>query len=104
MHTGQQDTHGNWIRHPSNSVIPSYGEYQYAGVGAYDSLSPIAKQSVDETPDATIATGSDMVICLFCHRPHGSKYPDMLRWDFDSQLVGSGGSDTGCFYCHTSKN
>jgi len=58
------------------------------------------------TPSDTVTPGSDCVMCLSCHRPHGSPYPDMLRWDYTEQIAGGGGltDDRGCFYCHTKKN
>ncbi|MDY6933982.1 MAG: cytochrome c3 family protein [Spirochaetota bacterium] len=105
---GQKNSHGNWIRHPSDSVIPDDGEY--ADVGGvshlYDPLSPVGKPSIDSTPDTTVTPGADMVMCISCHRPHGSPYADMLRWDYTEQVAGGGGltDDQGCFYCHTLKN
>lgn len=98
----------HWIRHPSDAVIPETGEYANAGGDShlYDPLSPVAQETVDATPETTVTPGSDMVMCLSCHRPHGSPYPDMLRWDYSEQIAGGGGlsDDRGCFYCHTSKN
>ena len=102
----QQKIGDSWVRHPSDAVIPNSGEY--ADVGGtehkYDPLSPVAKPTVDTTPDTTVNPGTDMVMCLSCHRPHGSPYPDLLRWDYLSQEAGGGGDDKGCFYCHTQKN
>ncbi|MBN2373191.1 cytochrome c3 family protein [bacterium] len=99
---------GHWIRHPSDSIIPVSGEFSETGGAShlYDPLSPVAKGTVDETPDTGVTVGLDMVMCLSCHRPHGSPYPDMLRWDYTQQLAGGGGlaDDRGCFYCHTKKN
>jgi len=97
---------GEWLRHPSDAIIPNEREYQYVGgdTHLYDPLSPVAKPTVDTTPDTTVNPGTDMVMCLSCHRPHGSPYPDLLRWDYTQQTAGGGGDDTGCFYCHTQKN
>jgi len=105
---------GGRVRHPSDAVIiqdpGNPGEYADAG-GAehlYDPLSPVAKPSVDATPDTTVNPGTDMVMCLSCHRPHGSPYPDMLRWNYTQQIAnsdpGEGTLDQGCFYCHTKKD
>jgi hypothetical protein len=48
------------------------------------------------------------VMCLSCHRAHGSPYNDMLRWDYDGMVAGNGsggGNDgTGCFKCHSEKD
>jgi hypothetical protein len=101
----KEQASGQWIRHPSDAVIPNTpgSEYADTGGGLYDPLSPVAKPTVD-TPDATVIPGEDMVMCLSCHRPHGSPYPDLLRWDYTQQIAGGGGDDKGCFYCHTTKN
>ena len=104
---GQKDSHGNWIRHPSDGVILNSGEYADVGGSShlYDPLSPVAKDTIDSSPDTTVTPGSDMVMCLSCHRPHGSPYPDMLRWDYTQQIAGGGGTTgSGCFYCHTQKD
>ena len=102
----EQGSSGQWLRHPSDAVIPNEREYQYVGGDShlYDPLSPVAKPTVDTTPDTTVNPGTDMVMCLSCHRPHGSPYPDLLRWDYTEQIAGGGGDDKGCFYCHTQKN
>lgn len=113
FHLSQKETGSGdaWIRHPSDSVIPNTSGSEYADTGGpghlYDPLSPVAKPTVD-TPDATVSPGNDMVMCLSCHRPHGSPYPDLLRWDYAQQISGSdpgeGTLDQGCFYCHTTKD
>ena len=105
FHDYQYDN--GWIRHPSDAVIPNEREYQYVGGAShlYDPLSPVGKQDIsDATPDTTVSAGSDVVMCLSCHRPHGSPNSDLLRWDYSAMVAGGGGSDTGCFYCHTQKN
>lgn len=97
-----------WIRHPSDFVIPDTGEY--SGISAsYDPLSPVARADVaalSGTPSDSVVAGTDMVMCLSCHVPHGSPYDDLLRWDYAGMVAGGGGvtTDTGCFYCHVTKN
>ena len=95
-----------WIRHPSDFVIPSEGEY--SDITTYAPLSPVARPAgfawVAGVPSPDAADGTDMVMCLSCHRPHGSPYADLLRWNYAATEAGSGTSDTGCFYCHTTKN
>ena len=101
-----QGSSGSWIRHPSDAVIPD--EREYANVGGddhvYDPLSPVARPTLPDTPGGNVTPGTDMVMCLSCHRPHGSPYPDLLRWDYDATEAQGGGEDKGCFYCHTQKN
>ena len=102
---------GAWIRHPSDAVIPDRDEYADAygaagsGTGVYNPQVPVARDELTgwPGPSAAVTLDSDMVMCLSCHRAHGSPYPDMLRWDYDTMSAGGGGSG-GCFTCHTQKN
>jgi len=111
FHDNQQSG-GGWIRHPSDAIIPNEREYQYAGgtTHLYDPLSPVARPSLSDPPTNPdkVTPGTDMVMCLSCHRPHGSPYPDLLRWDYTQQIANSdpaeGTLDQGCFYCHTEKD
>ena len=97
---------GSWIRHPSDAVIPNSGEYGDAfgaggsGTGIYDPLVPVARPSLS-TVSGTVAIDTDMVMCLSCHRPHGSPYYKLMRWDYKN-WPGSG--INGCAKCHTSKD
>jgi predicted CXXCH cytochrome family protein len=103
---------GGWIRHPSDAFIiqdpANPGEYADTGGAShlYDPLSPVARPSLSDPPTnpGNVSPSTDMVMCLSCHRPHGSPYPDMLRWDYTAQQAGGDGDDKGCFYCHTQKN
>jgi len=100
-----------WIRHPSDAVIPDSGEYASAygavgGTGTYDVLVPVARPSLTgwTEPSADVNIGTDLVMCLSCHKAHGSPYPDMLRWDYDEMIAGNPAKTGGCFTCHTGKN
>ncbi|MBW2570538.1 MAG: cytochrome c3 family protein [Deltaproteobacteria bacterium] len=108
----EKNTSGEWIRHPSDAVIPDEGEYADAfgangtGTGIYDPLVPVARATLTSVT-ATVTIGGDspdMVMCLSCHRPHGSPYDDLLRWDYGDMLAGGGSNTTGCFACHTRKD
>jgi len=91
-----------WIRHPSDSVIPDSGEY--SAYTTYDPQAPVARPVLSAIGDSSqVRPGTDMVMCLSCHRPHGSPYPDMLRWNYNNMVAGGSGSG-GCFTCHTQKN
>ena len=101
---------GKWIRHPSDAVIPDTGEYADAfgaggtGTGIYDALVPVARQTLSAV-SSTVSIGTDMVMCLSCHRPHGSEYDDLLRWDYATMNAGGDKENTtGCFACHTKKD
>lgn len=104
FHTEQKDANAMWVRHPSDAVIPDSGEYSDVKLTGYDPLSPVARPVIPAAPSSAVTAGTDMVMCLSCHRPHGSPYPDMLRWDYAAQASGGGEDGTGCFYCHTSKD
>lgn len=102
-----QTDSGAWIRHPSDAVIPDSGEY--AAYEVYSTQAPVARPDLSgyTGPSSTVTPGTDLVMCLSCHRAHGSPYPDMLRWDYNTQIAGGGGGgldNTGCFTCHTSKD
>lgn len=88
---------GAWIRHPSDVVLPSIGEY--SGY-EYTALAPVAYEEVDTGE----GTGDQLVTCISCHRPHGSPYSDMLRWDYDSCITNTTDTACGCFACHAAKD
>ena len=108
----EQDSSGNWIRHPSDAVIPNKGEYANAfgadgdSFGVYNPNVPVARPSLTdwEGPKSVVKIGTDMVMCLSCHVAHGSPYDDLLRWDYNQMIAGGGSSTAGCFACHTNKD
>lgn len=101
-----QKSGDSWIRHPSDAVLPNSGEY--TGYTVYDPNVPVARVNLTTITDtASVANNSDMVMCLSCHRAHGSPYNDMLRWNYDGMIAGGGtGCNTGngCFRCHSEKD
>jgi predicted CXXCH cytochrome family protein len=99
----EQAEGGTWVRHPVDVTLPGAGEYaNYTYMTNYSTEAPVA--FVDNVP----AAGNGAVMCLSCHRAHGSPNLDMLRWDYSTMTASASGSgttsDTGCFTCHTSKN
>jgi len=79
--------------------ISGEGEYaQYDPVAAYELQSPVAW--IDP---ASPQRDEAIVMCLSCHRVHGSEHPDILRWDYDKMIAGEA-NDEGCFVCHTTKD
>ena len=86
-HLSQDPGGENWIRHPSGALPldASYTEYNSQVPVSRDDLSGYGGPS--DTVEVT-----DMVMCMSCHRAHGSPYPKMLRWE----TVG------GCDDCHIS--
>ncbi|HEC67703.1 MAG TPA: hypothetical protein ENI35_02660 [Candidatus Desulfofervidus auxilii] len=93
----------HWIRHPSDYVLPNSGEY--ANYITYNPLAPIARLESTLTgmtvASSTVTPGEDQVSCLSCHRPHGSPYPKIMRWDYQG-WPGSG--ENKCNVCHTTKD
>ena len=101
----EQNIGDAWIRHPSDAVIPDSGEY--SAYTTYNPEVPVARPSLDSEPSATVEPGTDMVMCLSCHRPHGSEHSDLLRWDYNTMIAGGGdgcADGEGCFVCHTDKD
>ncbi len=110
FHSRIDDTTGGaspWRRHPTDIALPSSGEYSTYNPdnsNAYSLEAPVARASVPATSSATVTPGTDIVMCLSCHRAHGSPQDDLLRWDYSTIQAGQGTTDNGCFICHTSKN
>ncbi len=95
-----------WLRHPADYAIPDSGEFAAVLGTDYDPLVPVGKDLADKDNRGKIVDG-DTVMCLSCHRAHGSPYVHMLRWNYDEMVAGT--TDvavvgTGCFKCHTTKD
>ncbi len=107
-----------WFRHPAGIYLPDTGEtskYNTDGSGPegtpgpYNPIAPVARQDVDSitTSSSVVMVGTDgaMVMCLSCHRAHGSPYADMLRWDYEGGCkANEANHQCGCFICHTNKD
>lgn len=87
---------GGWIRHPTNTPIPMSGEY--AGY-VYNKLVPVSYPDPNN-PERDTAR----VMCMSCHRPHGTPYDYLLRWDYSTIVAGGGENGKGCFACHSQKD
>ncbi len=106
--------HSPWLRHPTYIAIPNSGEYKLyntqdnSTIGPFSNIAPVARDPnviTSMTGSSSIVTpGKDQVMCLSCHRAHGSPYPDMMRWDYSQCNAGSPNSNCGCFVCHTAKD
>jgi hypothetical protein len=99
-HTGlggstEVGTASPWLRHPTDKLL-SGGEY--ASYTTYDTVAPPALAS--PATDTQDITGGAIVMCLSCHRAHGSPYYKLMRWDYKNWP----GGNNGCGVCHTSKN
>ena len=94
-----------WLRHPADASLPSTGEY--TSYTEYDPVIPVGRPEKDgalvSVDKSLVRPGTDKVICMSCHRAHGSPYPDILRWNYDE--MNAGGVDSGgCFKCHSAKD
>jgi predicted CXXCH cytochrome family protein len=104
-----------WVRHPTDIVLPNSGEFDDYNsdnnddtAGLYSLEVPVARGTVPTSSSSTVTPGNTggtgaIVMCLSCHRAHGSEYDDLLRFDYTTMIVNSGNSG-GCFTCHTDKN
>lgn len=101
FHEDMDGASSTWIRHPSDSLLPETGEFAaYNPITSYNNLAPVAY--ID--PDAPVRSEA-VVMCLSCHRAHGSQYPDILRWDYTGTCSpGTANANCGCFVCHTEKD
>lgn len=105
-----------WLRHPNNYALPADANKEYrlyntqdgTTKGPYNPQAPVARPDLTgySGPSNLVTPGTDQVFCLSCHRPHGTPYKDILRWDYDGMIAGTTGptKGTGCFICHTSKD
>ena len=97
-----------WIRHPVDFGMGSLGG-EYGGYGGvlndYVVETPLASVDVSSVavPKSTLLTADEdtIVMCLSCHRSHGSPYDAILRWDYQGWPAGG---YNGCGDCHTEKN
>jgi predicted CXXCH cytochrome family protein len=90
-----------WKRHPTDVVMNKQDtEYwDYPGVSGkfYSQEVPVGFVSI-----RNLQQTERVVLCVSCHRAHGSQYNDALRWDYDKMQTGAS-KDNGCFRCHTQK-
>ncbi len=105
---------GVWLRHPTDFDMggaESSDEYQYynGGTGTdnpYSVAVPVATSDTSTNVNTTVtvssAAGSAIVMCLSCHRAHGTPYDAILRWNY-KQWPGPDGYN-GCAVCHTTKD
>lgn len=104
-HTDFHDSIGSegaWTRHPVDRQIPSDWAIIASSGSEYDHddarYNPLG--FVDGNED--VSSGNAVVMCLSCHRAHGSQYEDNLRFDYTAQDAdGTAGVEDGCLGCHS---
>ncbi|MGV1100005.1 cytochrome c3 family protein [Thiovibrio sp. JS02] len=104
---------GVWLRHPVDfdmSRAASGTEYEaYNGGGGsnntYSVITPVASSDTSTTVNSTVNISTDsnnaIVMCLSCHRAHGTPYDAILRWDYKKWPAAG---HNGCAVCHTAKD
>jgi predicted CXXCH cytochrome family protein len=104
-----------WLRHPTdydmnNVKTKEYGSYPNASLfssvsssGDYFSDVPVGTSDGSVKSTVLAASGDAIVLCISCHRAHGSNQADLLRWDYSQCTAGSSNANCGCFACHTNK-
>jgi len=104
---------GVWLRHPTDFDMAraksrSGGEYAgyNGGTGTgnpYSVVSPVATSDTSTNLNTTVFSGTDdaIVMCLSCHRAHGTPNDAILRWDYKGWPAGG---YNGCAICHTEKD
>lgn len=97
----------NWIRHPVETVVSGVTGYVEASFSITNwSSSPVGYETISNlysTATTNMVKASAEVICVSCHRAHGSEYADILRFNYGAQVAGGGSVTTGCLNCHMSQ-
>lgn len=93
-----------WVRHPADisfsTIHGGFAGSEYQGYVTYSLDSPVAY--FNPTGKEKVVDADSIVMCLSCHRPHASPYPDSLRWDYSNISTETKTRD-GCLICHTRK-
>ncbi|MEW6519921.1 MAG: cytochrome C [Thermodesulfobacteriota bacterium] len=92
--------------HPTNAPVPmaTYNSYKASGdftgvvATAFDALVPFERGIADGSDPALAVTNTvgvedanDVVMCLTCHRAHGSAFENGLRWDDSTEFIAESG-------------
>lgn len=106
FHSSSDDggTDSEWFRHPTDVRLPGEGEYLdfNDGTNFYSLVTPVGSENVSVVLTTVTPGSSDcIVICISCHRPHGSPFYKTLRWDYKNWPASG---VNGCGICHTSSN
>lgn len=97
---GNTQSGSDWIRHPTDQNLKAGWSPNTTSPDLYEEH-PFAFASLTgKSTTAAYDETSAQVMCLSCHRAHGTPYGDLLRWDYDTQNAGSG-FDEGCLGCHS---
>ncbi|MDH4321184.1 MAG: hypothetical protein OEV73_06760 [Desulfobulbaceae bacterium] len=85
-----------WLRHPTDYDFKSIGG-EYGSYVENPSV-PVAHVDLGNT------SADKIVMCLSCHKAHGTQHDDLLRWSYSTMDAHGGAGNIGCFACHTTKD
>jgi len=97
--TANTQSGGAWIRHPTDNSISTDWTL---GAGGYSLDGDDIKNNPVGFVDASVDNAAKKVLCLSCHRAHGTENDDLLRWAYSTQDAGSG-ITYGCLGCHNAQ-
>lgn len=106
---GETETGGPdspWQRHPTDYALFSGGAgWDSSLVDIHADDAPVGLIDISGKTTTTnyytggaIDTTNTAVICLSCHRAHGTVNNDILRWDYST--IQAGGERNACLSCH----
>ncbi len=98
--SGEVGTASPWFRHPTDIKLKNDGEY--AEYTTYSMVAPVARPDPYNAIAGVVTPGTDIVMCLSCHRAHGSQNYKLMRWDYRGWPYN--GEENGCSVCHTWKD
>ena len=87
-----------WIRHPTENAISTDWTI---GASTYTLLGKDIKDNPVGFDAATVDNAEKRVLCVSCHRAHGTDNDDLIRWPYTEMLAGQSTPVThGCLGCH----
>lgn len=99
-----------WIRHPVDLNISTALTGGISSIAADFINTPVGFASLtgrttgESAASVTtqITSGNAQVVCVSCHRAHGTANDYILRFAYSGMVAGGGGS-TGCLNCHVAQ-
>ena len=113
FHSSSIGSASPWLRHPNdfdlnNVSTKEYGNYPDASyfssvTGLHEYFVDVPVGNTSGTVKSTVlqSSGDAIILCISCHRAHGSPYKYILRWDYVNWPNGT--AKNGCFACHGAK-
>lgn len=92
---------GVWVRHPTDVSVD---DQQALGATQTPSLQEgSARTYNDEVVVGTSAAGTDTIMCLSCHVPHGGPNDNLLSFAYNATTNAAGDNvrSSGCETCHS---